>query len=173
MEAFVNPLLFVPEIIMFKKLLPYSVLSAALVFTSSSVNAQGIGPIQGITDTLTSLSGVGLGGVGMDSVDSLPFSEQQMGDLIGLAKTTTGGTGLHSSPAFNVLPNNPFLIAYSIIIDGPENALVVSDLLQGNLIFKNILSGLPGGGLLSPIYRENVKSSKPDTAADGFINSQL
>jgi hypothetical protein len=159
---------------MLNKSFPYSILTAALITIPSLVNAQSLGPLQVITDTFVSLGGgVELGTLAMNGADSAPYNEQQKGDLITPIQSTTEENGLNSSPLFNALPNNPFVIAYSAIIDGPENTLIVSDFLQGNLIFKSILSGLPGGDVISSSYRENAKSSKPDTPSDGFIDSQL
>ncbi|WP_414728864.1 hypothetical protein [Zhongshania aliphaticivorans] len=159
---------------MLKKLLPYSTIAAALMTASSIVNAQSLGPLQAITDTFVTLGGgAELGTLSMDGNESDPFNEQQKSDAVSPAQSTTEDNGLHSSPIFNVLPNNPFVIAYSAIIDGPENALIVSDFLQGNLILKSILSGLPGGEVIRSSYKENAKSSKPETPSDGFIDSQL
>jgi hypothetical protein len=159
---------------MLKKLLPYSTIAAALMTAPSIVNAQSLGPLQVVTDSFVSLGGgAELGTLTMSGNESYPFNEQQKREAVSPAQSTTESNGLNSSPIFNILPNNPFVVAYSAVLDGPENAMIVSDLLQGNLIFKGILSGLPGGDVISSSYRENAKSSKPDTPSDGFIDSQL
>jgi hypothetical protein len=159
---------------MLKKLLPYSTLAAALLTAPLFVSAQNLGPLQVVTDSFASLGGgAELGTLTMGGNESDLFNEQQKREAVNPAQSTTENNGLNSSPIFNILPNNPFVIAYSAVIDGPENAMIVSDFLQGNLIFKAILSGLPGGDVISSGYRENAKSSKPDTPSDGFIDSQL
>ena len=84
---------------MLKKLLPYSTLTAALMTGPSLVNAQSLGPLQGITDTLGSLSG----GLVVTLVDPL--------------QATTAAIGLNSSPLFNILPNNPLLITYDVLLN--------------------------------------------------------
>ncbi|WP_295876235.1 hypothetical protein [uncultured Zhongshania sp.] len=141
---------------MLNKLLPYSTLAAVLLTAPSFVSAQSLGPLQGITDTLGSLSG----GLVVTLVDPL--------------QATTAAMGLNSSPLFNVLPSNPLLITYDVLLKGPENTIVISDLLQGNLIINNVLSGLPGGDVIQATYSENLKPFIPTLPLiDGLINSQL
>lgn len=174
MDAHQKPSLVILEKIMFKKTLPYSILATAVLCTSSLLSAQNLGPLQVVSDTFMSLSGgAELNTLAMNQNEFDADNEQQKREAISPAQSTTEDNGLNSSPLFNILPNNPFVIAYSAVLDGPENAIIVGDLLQGNLIFKRILSGLPGGDVISSSYRENARSSKPDNSSDGFTDSQL
>jgi hypothetical protein len=141
---------------MLNKLLPYSTLAAVLLTAPSFVSAQSLGPLQGITDTLGSLSG----GLVVTLVDPL--------------QATTAALGLNSSPLFNILPGNPLLLTYDLLLTGPEGAIITSDLLQGDLILKGVLSGLPGGDAIRTIYTENIKPSMPPIPlVDGLLDSQL
>lgn len=90
-------------------------------------------------------------------------------------QSLTADAGLNSSPQFNILPGNPFLIGYSLILGGPQETIVISDLLQGNLIINDVLSGLPGGGVISDIVNTGdiIKPSSTDTPLEGLIHSQL
>ena len=91
--------------------------------------------------------------------------------LVDPLQATTAAIGLNSSPLFNILPNNPLLITYDVLLKGPENTIVISDLLQGNLIINNVLSGLPGGDVIQATYSENLKPFIPTLPLiDGHIN---
>ena len=89
-----------------------------------------------------------------------------------MLSSITEDASLNSSPLFNVLPGNPLVITYSLILDGPEEAVIISDLLQGNLIISGVLSGLPLASVLLPTL-DSLKSTIPDTPAAGLIDSQL
>lgn len=162
------------ENIMPKKKLLHSTFAALALTTSTLASAQSLVPLEIITNSIMSLSGTaGLSSLAIGENSLEKNSNLQTRDTIGPILSITEENGLNSSPLFNILPNNPFVIVSSAVLDGPENAIIVSDLLQGNLIINDVLSGLPGGNTIRSAYRENMASAVPKTPADGLINSQL
>ncbi|CAA0110841.1 Uncharacterised protein [Zhongshania aliphaticivorans] len=137
---------------MSRKFFSYSALTAIFFTTPTLLCAQNIGPIQGVSNTLASLTG----------------------ELVGPLQATTASLGLNSSPLFNILPGNPLLLTYDLLLKGPEEAIITGDLLQGDLIPKGVLSGLPGGDAIRTVYTENIKPSMPPIPlVDGLLDSQL
>ena len=174
MDARQKPSIVILEKIMLKKHLPYSTLAALALITSTFASAQNLVPLEIITNSVMSLSGTaGLSSLAIGENSLETNNDQQMRDTIGPILSITEENGLNSSPLFNILPNNPFVLVSSAVLDGPENAIIVSDLLQGNLIINDVLSGIPGGNTVRSAYRENMTSAAPETPADGLINSQL
>ncbi|MFT4919606.1 MAG: PPE-repeat protein [Zhongshania aliphaticivorans] len=174
MDANQKPSIVILEKIMLKKHLPYSTLAALALITSTLASAQNLVPLEIITNSVMSLSGAaGLSSLAIGENSLETNNDQQMRDTIGPILSITEENGLNSSPLFNILPNNPFVLVSSAVLDGPENAIIVSDLLQGNLIINGVLSGLPGGNTIRSAYRENMASAVPKTPAEGLINSQL
>ncbi|MBB5187985.1 hypothetical protein HNQ57_002264 [Zhongshania antarctica] len=144
---------------MLKTSLATSIFAISLSAAPILSNAQSITDISGLTGVLSST----LGGSGVDMV--LP-------SLVTNVSSTTEMMGLNSSPLFNALPNNPLTTGYSLILNGPEQTIIIGDLLQGNLIIPGLLNGLPVANALLPTLGD-LKSMLPDTPAAGLIDSQL
>lgn len=144
---------------MLKKRLATSIFAISLSAAPFLSHAQSIADISGLTSVLSST----LGGGGADMM--LP-------SLVTGLSSTTEMMGLNSSPLFNALPNNPLTTGYSLILTGPEQTIIIGDLLQGNLIIPGLLSGLPLASGLLPSLRD-LKPMLPDTPAAGLIDSQL
>ncbi|WP_373092631.1 hypothetical protein [Zhongshania sp.] len=144
------------------KLFSYSALTAILFVAPTLLCAQtlGAGALQGI------ISGI--------SGTLNPLGGEISGRLVKPLQATTASLGLNSSPLFNVLPGNPLVITYGLLLQGPEEAILVNDLLEGDLIIKGLLSGLPGGDTIRATYQNNLKELLPTPSlANGLIDSQL
>lgn len=96
------------------------------------------------------------------------FSEPLLAPLY----SSTEALGLNSSPLFNILPNNPLKLTYTILLDGPADALIIGDLLQGKLLINGVLDGIPGGTMLRQTVNSTGLGELP-LPISGLINSQF
>tara|TARA_R110000782_G_scaffold20485_5_gene55264 strand:+ start:2977 stop:3486 length:510 start_codon:yes stop_codon:yes gene_type:complete len=155
----------IPEIIMNKSIGKF-ILTAAMLSASSFSSAQNLSALQALGAPLSNLFA---GGAANNALIS-PLST--FDTLVAPLQSSTEAIGLNSSPLFNILPTNPLITTYSILLAGPSEAIIVGDLLQGTLIINGILDGIPSGTLVRQTIHSTGLGELP-LPISGLINSQF
>lgn len=94
------------------------------------------------------------------------------GSLLTPLYSSTEAIGLNSSPLFNMLPTNPLLTTYTILLDDPTEAIIIGDLVEGTLVINGILDGVPGGTLIRQTV-DDIGLGELPLPISGLINSQF
>ena len=153
----------IPEIIMNKSIGKFILFP---IPTALGAFAQNLSALQALGAPLSNLFA---GGAANNALIS-PLST--FDTLVAPLQSSTEAIGLNSSPLFNILPTNPLITTYSILLAGPSEAIIVGDLLQGTLIINGILDGIPSGTLVRQTIHSTGLGELP-LPISGLINSQF